>query len=281
MNKTQELIELLPVSKLIQYSKEELEEYITKDKKLLGNPLFIKGSLFPGLLHFFGSWKLVYKTDSSNSTADDQNLSTVPNGQTRPASGPTGQIGGKETYEANVKDDSSRVLYRLSRVRRSCFISNQTEDPTYASYTPLILLGQRLYNQVDYSSFETATDIQILLEPYLDEIVQSANKVPLPTAERLLEIRDIGLIQAGESRHPKACFKLNGLRGTEFEEHKALATMVTQCWLAYPGVRVAHTMLLDPYDWDNIPAPLTSDIFVTPTKSSKPKTKKPVYTGPW
>lgn len=209
--------------------------------------------LLPQLVAWYGSWTLVYDN---------------------------GEIDCLATVKKNCHDPKSRAFYMLSRVKRSLLVATQTKFPDYATLTPLILMGQKRMQGVDYESWRTASGLQYILEPRLFEAAL-LDKVDLEIcgslgSDRLLEIQTQGLTTksgktAGSKKPARSTWSLSGIQDTEIGHlPKITQTILTQCWLAHPELRTPY-MILDPNNWDSMPHPLVSnDIF----KPVVPETKK-------
>ena len=114
-------------------------------------------------------------------------------------------------------------------------------------------------------------------------------EIPDITQQRLLEIRDLGLMTKsgkteGQKKNPVATWTLTGIGDTELGHLPKLAvTMLTQIWLAHPSIRNQY-MILDPLDWDRMPDPLITDDLFKPTPASKSVSKPTAKTYddlPW
>lgn len=190
---------------------------------------------------------------------------------------------GQETVVKNCETALDKVLWRLSRVRRSLLVKNQTKQPEYGQLTPLILLGLKRSQGYSYEQLKEFSDIKWLLEPPLLEALSV--QVTVPQKNRLLEIRDQGLIyrtgkNSGTRRNPETTWQLYGIGDTELGGYpKLLQTMLCQCWLAHPKNR-RETMILDPLDWDNMPPPLI-DVDVVKPVTADAKTKVGYMDVPW
>jgi hypothetical protein len=111
---------------------------------------------------------------------------------------------------------------------------------------------------------------------------------PQISREELLEIREMGLVyrtgvKAGDPRNPATTYKLYGVQSTAVGGLPELAqTMLTQIWCAHPVNRTKF-MVLDPHNWDNIPAPLVSEnIFQPATPANTNKYRNDTATDlPW
>ena len=168
-------------------------------------------------------------------------------------------------------------------MRRSLLVKNQTRQPEYGQLTPLILLGLKRSQGYSYEQLREFSDLKWLLEPPLLEALSV--QVTVPQQDRLLAIRDQGLIyrsgkNSGTRRNPETTWQLYGIQDTELGNYpKLLQTMLCQCWLAHPKNR-RETMILDPLDWDNMPAPLIDVDVVRVAESAKP-TKTLHMDVPW
>ena len=183
---------------------------------------------------------------------------------------------GKATILENCVNDFQRSCWRLTRLRRSILVKNQTQQPQYGQFTPLILLGFKRMQGFSYEQFRELNGLELLLEP---ELYSALIVEPLQISKaRLLEIRQQGLVyksgpKTGETRLAESTWQLYGIQDTELGSYPKLTqTIVTQCWLAHPKHR-CETMILDLDDWDNMPEPLILPALTT--------TSKPSNTLPW
>jgi hypothetical protein len=183
---------------------------------------------------------------------------------------------GRETITKNTHNLLDRVFYRLTRIRRSSLIKNQTQQPEYGQLTPLILLGFRQAQGYSYEQFRELEGLNWLLEPLLYESLVE-HQPPQLSVERLLAIRQQGLVyrtgpKAGTSRNPESTWQLYSIADTELgTQTKLLQSMLCQIWLAHPKHRRA-TMILDPQDWDVMPQPLVDGVVLASTTTTKKST---------
>jgi hypothetical protein len=224
--------------------------------------------LLPQLVAWYGNWTLV--RDSS------------------------GEIDCLATVKANCPDPKSRAFYMLSRIKRSLLVAQQTKSPEYATLTPLILMGQKRMQGVNYESWRNASGLQYILEPRLLEAVMlDALDLEICSSlgsERLLEIQTQGLTTksgktAGSIKPAKSTWSLTGIQDTEIGHlPKITQTILAQCWLAHPELRTPY-MILDPQNWDAMPQPLVSNsIFKTelvPQPTKKQNLKELADIMPW
>ena len=191
---------------------------------------------------------------------------------------------GEETVRENCQTALDKVLWRLTRFRRSYLIRTQTKQPDYGQLTPLILLGFRRSQNYNYEYFRQLSGLKWLLEPPLYQALVET-QINMLDKNRLLAIRDQGLIiktgkNAGTRRNPEGTWRLYGIQDTELGGvGELLQTMLTQCWLAHPKHR-RETMILDPNDWDSMPEPLIDVDVVKITAPTKP-TKTLAMDVPW
>ena len=219
------------------------------------------GWLLPQLVAYFGSWTLQYTL--------------------------AGNIDVLATLKHNIGTDPKlQGLWKLSRVKRSLLVPVMSKAPDYATLTPLILMGLKRMQGVDYQQWRMLPNLEYVLEPRLLEAVDlSVDDLVLCLnlgSERLLQLRDQGLMQrtgvkAGQLKKAESTWSLTGMAGTEIAHlPKLTQTMLTQIWLAHPSLRTPY-MILDPNNWDNLPNPLlTPDIF----KASEPEITKKQKTKP-
>lgn len=184
------------------------------------------------LLHHFGQWTLVYKDGLVDTLA---------------------------TARRNLGSDFDRGCWFLAcRLPRSKLIPKQTAQPGFSSFVPLILAGIKRYQGVAYSQWSREG-----LEAVMSQELQEAAITPWPEIDReeLLELRQEGLLvrsgpKAGQTRDPKATWKLYALQDTEFGKLPNLTKVqMTQIWTCHPDLR-HEDMITNPQDWDRHPEPL-------------------------
>lgn len=193
---------------------------------------------------------------------------------------------GRETVAKNTHNNLDKVFYRLTRIRRSLLIKNQTQQPEYGQLTPLILCGLKQAHGYNYEQFRELPGLEWLLEPLLYSALVE-NDPPRLSGDRLLAIREQGLVyktgpKAGQQRNPESTWQLYGIQDTELgPQTKLLQSMLTQIWLAHPKHR-RSTMILDPHDWDNQPQPLVdAQVLVAPIAANKKNDSTRREQMPW
>jgi hypothetical protein len=163
------------------------------------------------------------------------------------------------------KSEWDMGLYRFLMLdQRSSYLQTQYkgEGKLYCSLVPLILYAFKLHHNVKYCQWSKDT-----LHYVVNESLYDAMMCEVPedlTREDILEAREQGLVyatgaKAGEARNPISTYKLYSTMGTKLHGLPELAkTMLAQIWCAHPHNRTKY-MVLDPRNWDSIPAPLVSD----------------------
>jgi hypothetical protein len=241
----------------------ELEEFCTTHKLS-----HFHTWLLPQMVAFFGSWQLEYNT--------------------------SGEIDILATLKQNVgQDPKLQAIWKLSRVKRSLLIPVMSKAPDYGTLTPLVLMGLKRMSGVKYQQWCGLPNLEYVLEPQLYAAVNLSRDDLLLCdglgSDRLLELREQGLLQrtgakAGQMKKPESTWSLTGMQGTEIGHlPKLTQSMLTQIWLAHPSLRTPY-MILDPNNWDNLPAPLlTNEIFKAPEPEivRKPKPEPVVDKLPW
>jgi hypothetical protein len=193
----------------------------------------------------------------------------------------------KETIRRNCKDDPKQQgLWRLTRVPRSQLIKSQTQQPEYAQFTPLIMMGFKRFQGVQYEQWRGLDDLDYIMEPRLLDAV--CVECPGLGSDELLEIRNQGLMnktgqKAGSLKPAESTWSLTGVRNTAIGHlPKLTQTMLTQIWLAHPSKRTSY-MILDPTNWDRMPEPLISmELFESTNKAVEQfKSQKHDKLLPW
>lgn len=206
--------------------------------------------LLPQLVANFGNWKLCTSNNKIDVLA---------------------------TLQHNCSDPKQQQLWKLTRINRSVLMLKQIKYPEYATLTPLIMLGFKRYQNVPYSHWQGLDNLSWILEPKLDSAVNYDCKDLFGLgSDRLLEIRQQGLTirsgsKQGTLKPAETTWCLNNITDTELGQlPKLTQTILTQIWLAHPRYR-SPSMILDIYNWDNIPAPLFPVDIFSPSKANDPE----------
>lgn len=197
------------------------------------------------------------------------------------ALGSNGTISGLQYLQDNLDPKSQRDIgiYKfLMMDSRSDYLDKMGsgESKKYCTLVPLILYAHKLYNNVDYSQWERESLHYVVNEALCEAML---TETPQLSQERLLELRNIGLLQAGKPRSPMSTYSLYRLGDTELSECGTLVKiMLCQTWAAHPQNRTKY-MILDPLNWDKMPVPLVdSNVFKVTKPVISVETKKPSAT---
>lgn len=189
-----------------------------------------------------------------------------------------GLINGMQYLKDNLDPKSERDIgiYRfLMMDGRSSYLDKMGSGPgkKYCTLVPLILYAHKLYHNVDYSRWDRET-LHFVVNNNLCEAMLT--EVPEISNERLLELRDIGLIRAGVKRNPATTYSLYRLADTELKDcGSLLKIMLLQTWAAHPSNRTKY-MVLDPMNWDRMPTPMINTNIIT-----QPAVQITRVTSPW
>lgn len=209
------------------------------------------------------------------------------------------QVGDKYCPEATVHKNvaEQQDLYALGAIllakapRTELFKGASKEYRQYKHpfnpLTPIPLVGFKQFQDINYMDWDLTKIGALENQDFADLIGVDYPK--LGQAE-LLELRarattTLSGPKAGIQGNPVSCASRFHLAETSLGKVPKLAqTMYIQTWCAHPSNRTKY-MVLDPEDWDNVPAPLISDDLFTPLAKTEPKRPKvtPEYTTdlPW
>jgi hypothetical protein len=221
--------------------------------------------LLPQLVAWYGSWTLVYDEHSNYDC-----LATIKH---------------------NCQDPKQKAFYMLSRIKRSLLVPIMTKSPDYGTLTPLILMGLKRMQGIQYETFRNSTGLQYILEPRLFQsvVLGSADLEVCDGlgSSRLLAIQKQGLTTktgktAGSIKPARSTWSLSGIQDTEIGHlPKLTQTILTQCWLAHPELRTPY-MILDLENWDAMPQPLVSnEIFKAVPEQQPNKLREVADVLPW
>ena len=138
------------------------------------------------------------------------------------------------------------ILFKYCK--RSLLVRRQLDNPNYSSLVPLIPSVYKKYHDKPYSSW-SKRDLEFLLPDELFKAMTYPKFLPVSLAERELALKG----KSAESTYNLYFPKDSGMYGIP----KLFQHMLCQTWCAHPVNRTKY-MILDPSDWDNMPAPLIS-----------------------
>ena len=167
-----------------------------------------------------------------------------------------------ETPNGKMTGRNIRFLigFLYQQPRGSLIKGAQIKSSTLASLTPLVLYANKLYNDVKYSEWErSAPSMNIMLGYTLQPILEVTSPLAL-TQDEVLELREQALtFKTGAKKGTMSSlitYKMNINKINEVEYSKIPLFMYLQIWLANAEVRNIDSMILDPFDWDNVPEAL-------------------------
>lgn len=198
-----------------------------------------------------------------------------------------GQIDGSKILKTafDFSSDWERGLYIFLMLdSRSAYLPSQYkgEGVQFCSLVPLILYAFKLHHKIPYSAWDRAT-LKWVVNANLREAMLHTGTY---TRDELLFARDLGMVyqsgpKRGESRNPQSNFKLWSTKGGCMHGVPPLAqVMYTQIWCAHPSSRTPY-MVLDPSNWDNMPAPLIVDNIFMPATAKKNSAQDDFNDLPW
>lgn len=174
----------------------------------------------------------------------------------------------------NARNFSSMMHYTYI-VPRSKFIGNQCKEPKLAQLTPLPLYAQKLHNNVSYGQWDVFDpSFKWVLNFYLEPILK------FKTASLILDNNDImvnrkrALVfgpnakKAGQMgsltqyRTNISSIVIDSEEGTKenIQFDGVVIQMLLQLWLANASVRDVDSMILDPFNIENIPRAIDEEI---------------------
>lgn len=186
-----------------------------------------------------------------------------------------GQLDGskllKHIFDFNSEWERGLYLFLMLDTRSSYLPSQyKGEGVQFCSLVPLIMYAFKLHHKIAYSKW-SRDSVHWVVNKSLCDAMKYEHSF---SREDILAARELGLVyqngdKKGQSRNPQSNFKLWATKGGCLHGAPPLAqVMLTQIWSAHPSSRTPY-MILDPNNWDHMPAPLISqDIFKPQTAKS-------------
>ncbi len=197
--------------------------------------------LGPQLLSYLGSYKLPAKRDGLYDCNDYLSL--------------------------NINSDRDLGIFRMiTKVPRSSLMTKQTlpEHLPVCALVPIYMAAQKKMNDVPFSLWDKSS-IGSIVDGELATALRLEPMEDMPSNAELLEIRAKGLKYISKSRknlgaeksyNPETYHQLHNIKDTPIAQLPRFArVMLCQIWCAHPVNRSKY-MILDPWNWDNIPDPL-------------------------
>ncbi len=161
----------------------------------------------------------------------------------------------------------------ITKVPRGALMDRQV-DPIHVSYcglVPLYMAAQKKFNGIKFSEWARQgvhyfVDAELALAMNAPKPL-GTDEEGFPTKEELLEIRNLGLQYTSKAKatqgvvksySPETYHMLTGITHTCISNLSRYAkAMLTQIWCAHPVNRHEY-MILNPYNWDDMPESLVS-----------------------
>lgn len=181
----------------------------------------------------------------------------------------------EKTLKAITNQQVKDAVHLIAEVKRSSLHPrSMTKIPRYASLTPLVMYALKEHHGVKYSQWDRSDPyIQFMLGHSLKDLANFTGNIEgiesgrFPKqGDELNTLRKRHLTWAsgrkvGEMESILA-YKINRFYYTPEEGDsnirqlpKIIGFMLLQLWLANVAYRVEDAMILDPWDWDNVPEP--------------------------
>lgn len=205
--------------------------------------------MLPQILAYYGAWQLQWQLN---------------------------KVDYKLTAKHNIKTKWDIGLWKVcTQLKRGSLVKAQVKAPQYSALVPIILAGLKQFQGIKYQSWALDPNCYLVDKNLLELMLWRDDELYSLGSKRLLEIRQQGLTtksgaRAGQVADPKSQWALTGIRNTELYKNPTLVnTVLTQIWVAHPSLR-HELMVLDPYNWDQMPQPLIDDnIFVIQPQPQK------------
>lgn len=145
--------------------------------------------------------------------------------------------------------------------------------PRLGAFTPLVMYSIKDRLGVEYEDWDKEDDnINLLLGGFMEVFVKEDLPKPIIPIDTLVQMRkEFFVIKNREVPYSNWISKSLTYNTTRYPRTYAL--MILQGWVANSSVRDEKAMILDPWDWNNVPEPLDvveSVESVKPRESIKP-----------
>lgn len=206
-----------------------------------------------------------------------------------------GKIDGEATVKNAVRASklNQGMYFLVIHPKRGDYVDRQNSTGApYSALVPLILAAHKKYNGIKYSDWGNT---RYCLDPMLEEATQPEHYELYKSlcdlgSETLLSILEHGLVfrggaKQGESRSARSTYNLYDLKNVDYgpnvlELPHLARVMLLQFWLAHPTVRNQY-MILNPLDWDVMPATLIPELNISGTNKSTKKDETYTDGLPW
>lgn len=184
-------------------------------------------------------------------------------GRWTPVRGSSGKFDGKATLNKNLSgNDFNKGIYFFSMLNSRMLEKQYVKgNSDYCALVPIILSAFKKMQDIKYSEWE---NVSWLVPKNLYEAMTC--EVPDYSRDELMQFRVRGMKANGSPQNSYGVYHLS--EPVEREDGTTLPgvctlpnlarMMVLQTWCAHPHNRNRY-MILDPQDWDHMPAPLSNE----------------------
>ena len=194
------------------------------------------------------------------------------------------KIGGGEFID---KENLIGLILIIYELQRSFFVSAMKKTPQHSSFVPLFMYAQKSEHGIQYEEWDKEDPtLKYVLGRTLEKAI-AISQLTL-TADEVSELRQQGLTyktgkRAGEMENLQSHKMPIGLLvvrdGVEVAIPKEACYMLLQTWTCSAGIRDVNSMILDPWNWDNVPEAL--DVAVPKPTPASTDPGRSEYKLPW
>jgi hypothetical protein len=200
-----------------------------------------------------------------------------------------GLISAKAFYkQLHTTAEGQGLHYFIMYDNKSNYLEKQYTGPgkNFCALVPLVMYAFKLIKGIPYSHWCKDEIIGIVNPKLAMAMLWDETLDPKPSVEDIIQARQEGLKvktgpKAGTTRNPVSTVKLYGASClSNLPEY--VQTMYAQIWCAHPENRTKY-MVLDPSNWDTIPAALIESEVLAAPKATGLSFNRPTAGGdlPW
>lgn len=277
--------ETVPYPRLTMYQLIEIKQQATMDileTFCNNNGLKTEGTKLLGqLITHFSSFKL--------STVDGEDYGPAEAEASYKAGTKGGLLSGKAFYkQLHLTAEGQGLHYFLMYDNKSNYLEKQYTGPgkNFCALVPLVMYAFKLIKGIPYHHWCKDEIIGIVNPKLAMAMLWDETIDPKPSNDEIIKAREEGLKvktgkSAGSVRNPVSTVKLYGASClSHLPEY--VQTMYAQIWCAHPENRTKY-MILDPSNWDSIPAALIESEVLATSKTTGLSFNRPTTGGdlPW
>jgi hypothetical protein len=184
-----------------------------------------------------------------------------------------------EVNGAKYPNSQLRALILLiSNINRGDLMKGkQTANPRFAALTPMVMFAMKSYHKIPYSYWQESDECMVyfLGRQLYDAISKLPEKDKIPSMPNILKFRNEFIAAKGAQSWDANGVSMWAQRAGIGSIPMFVRHMLFQTWVACEDLRDEEAMILDPYDFDNIPKPFATSRV---TKEVKVKRYEPIDT---